>query len=254
MIDISVIEQNEKAIRNASYIGRFISMGQSKTGNKFFQIYCTMGRSKSSQARKLIEENGIIKTIPVSTSDLNIDNTNNHLLMYSVAGNYKDDHIVTNGEQTDTILAYLQENKCFEDAIYAWKHEYDSPIDTPRISAIASFLRDGSVDYRFSISKMFYDDDQNSIVEVYRYNTTIPGFGLFIHTYDRDNLCKSFQGKPYFLKMYDTIEDNSKYYKDLINDNIFVGMFIKAIDMSTGEFEWKIINRGGEEITYGFKK
>lgn len=246
MIELSVVEQNENEIKNSAYIGRFISMGQSKTLNYFYQIYCTMGRSKESQARKLIEDNGIIKTIPVLNP--NIKNADNRLLMYTIAGNHGATHVVGNGEQTDTILAYLRENKTFEDAVYTWNHEYDLPINTPRISAIARRLDKGRMDYRFSINRMFYNDEQNSICEVYRYQTTIPGYGLFIHTYDRDNLCKPFMGKPYLLRIHDTIDDNFKYYSELINENIFVGIFIKKIDITNGHFEWMIVNRGGEKF------
>ncbi len=64
----------------------------------------------------------------------------------------KNNVIVTNGDQTDTVYDFIKDGKSFEDALKTRCFEPDAPNFTPRISALITF-EGGSFSYKISILK-----------------------------------------------------------------------------------------------------
>ncbi|MHB1485431.1 MAG: IMP cyclohydrolase [Saccharofermentanales bacterium] len=241
MIESTTSIENAKNIKNSIYPGRSIIMGFSPSNEKFVQLYWTMGRSENSKNRLLIEEDGNVKTIPKNVSS---EITNKNLLIYNLAYQIGDTHIVSNGEQTDTILKYIQNNETFEDALMEWNYENDPPIFTPRISGIADIKRDSAeVLFKFSIIKPILENPEYSSHNVFTYTYSPPGIAYCIHTYDLENECSPFGGVPYEVPCYEDIDEMADFYWNLISEKNRVGMFIKFIDIKSGSIEKRIINR-----------
>ena len=78
----------------------------------------------------------------------------------------------------------------------------------------------------------------------YHYATPENGIGHFIHTYKCDgNPLPSFEGEP---KLVDVLDDMDAYTEMLwnsLNEENKVSLFVRYIDIATGEYETKIVNK-----------
>ncbi len=103
--------------------------------------------------------------------------------------------IVTNGDQTDTILTTWPRGKGFAKALRTRTFEPDSPNFTPRISGIVK-VKDGAMKY---LSILKSDGGNVDSVErfFFEYDQPVAGEGRFIHTYRCDGSpIPSFAGEP----------------------------------------------------------
>lgn len=234
-----IAEQNCQRLHRSEYPGRGIIMGFSPSGKYFIQLYWTMGRSASSQNRRLICDNNIVKTVKIGDeSEMKKPN----LLLYNATSVHKQIHVVTNGEQTDTIYDFIKRGKTFEEALLQWHHEDDPPINTPRISGIVDLTAKDRVVYKFGIIAPVSEQKENSSYHISSYSETIPGYGLCMHTYELDDLCMPFMSRPYAVLMYDDIDTMTEYYWSLISNQYRVGIYVKYIDLETDEMQEKIVN------------
>ena len=113
------------------------------------------------------------------------------LIIYHPVRRMKKGLVVTNGDQTDTIV----EMKRFRKALMTREYEPDEPNWTPRISAI---LR-GNGSFELSILKR---KDGKCLREFFCYEGAEPGKGYFISTYQGDgNPLPSFEGEPIEVSM-----------------------------------------------------
>ena len=113
------------------YPGRGIILGKSEDGRAVF-AYFIMGRSINSRNRIFEVCKDDIKTKTFDESLL----SDPSLIIYSPVRVFGKNTIVSNGDQTDTIYEYLNEQKTFEDALYTRTFEPDAPNFTPRISGL----------------------------------------------------------------------------------------------------------------------
>ena len=90
--------------------------------------------------------------------------------------------VVTNGDQTDTIVDYLKQGKSYFEALRTREFEPDAPNYTSRISGVVN--PDGS--YSLSILKNFTSDRTANKRFFYEYDKPVAGLGHFIHTYQCD--------------------------------------------------------------------
>ena len=240
MISTTICKNAEK-IKNSNYPGRAVIMGFTPSKTKFVQLYWTMGRSENSKNRLLIEQDNYVKTVPKYSS---IDIVKKKLLIYNLAYQVGDYHIVSNGEQTDTIIKYIQNNESFEDALLEWNHEDDPPIFTPRISGIVNICSDiNKRIFKFSIIKSILQDPKYSSHSVFTYTYGPPGIAYCIHTYDLENECSPYSGVPYEVPCYEDIDEMVSFYWNLISEKNRVGIFVKYIDLKDGTIDQRIINR-----------
>ena len=95
--------------------------------------------------------------------------------------------VVTNGDQTDTIV----EQGDFRAGCMLREFEPDAPNFTPRISAILN--ADGS----FELSILKHQESGRCLREFFAYEAADAGVGYFISTYDGDgNPLPTFSGEP----------------------------------------------------------
>ena len=210
----------EKEIGSTSYPGRGIVLGRTADGAKAVIAYFIMGRSENSRNRIFAQTEDGIKTEAFDPSKL-VDPS---LIIYSPVRVLDDKTIVTNGDQTDTIYNLMSQQLTFEQALRTRGFEPDEPNYTPRISGIVK-CAEGKMNYALSILKS--------------------ADGRFIHTYMGDgNPLPSFEGEPTLVEIEnDTIDVFAdKIWNALDSDNK-VSLFVRYIDIATGEYESKIINK-----------
>ena len=135
---------SEKLASN-TYPGRGIVLGMTADGKQSVAAYFIMGRSVNSRNRVFVEEPDGIRTEAFDPSKLEDPS----LIIYHPVREVGRGLIVTNGDQTDTILEFLERGLPMEQALRTREFEPDGPNWTPRISGLLS--PDGS--YKLSILK-----------------------------------------------------------------------------------------------------
>lgn len=223
-----------------TYPGRGIVIGKTADGKHAAIAYFIMGRSENSRNR-IFEENEDcgIRTRAYDESKL-VDPS---LIIYSPVRKLGDDLIVTNGDQTDTVYDFIKEGKTFEEALRTRTFEPDAPNFTPRISGIAT-VADGDFSYKLSILKS--DDGNDASVQrfFYEYAQPVAGKGHFIHTYRCDgNPIPSFSGDPEPVEIPNDLGVFTAMIWKSLNEQNKVSLFTRFIDLTTGEYETRIINK-----------
>lgn len=231
------IKVNIDSLKSNSYPGRGIVIGETPNGENLVQVYWIMGRSASSRNRIFKQDGEFVKT-QLFKDDKTIDTS---LIVYYPARNFGKYHIITNGDQTDTIYDFIKNNKTFEEALNTRTFEPDGPNFTPRISGI---IDTENKSYKLSILKSIDNNEEYLTRQYFNYEKFIPGVGHLIHTYKQDgNPLESFKGEPKVVNIYDDIDETINYYWDNINSDNRVSILAKYINVKTGEVTIKIINK-----------
>ncbi len=224
-------------LKNATYPGRGIVIGQTPDRVHLVQIYWIMGRSPSSRNRVLVREGDAVKTDTVDQSQA-ID----PLTVYYPIKVWGDAHIATNGDQTDTIVHALQTGGSFESALRTRAFEPDAPNFTPRISGLVN-LGDSQA-YRLSILKAIDGDARYCSRQFFDYETAIPGVGHCITTYiDDGSPLPSFEGEPFTVDLFDDIQQTADVFWDLLDKDNRVSLLVKFIRSETSDLA--IVNKYG---------
>ena len=148
-------------------------------------------------------------------------------------------HIVTNGDQTDTIYDLMSQGKSFADALRTRTFEPDGPNYTPRISAVV--YADGS--YQMSILKSADGNGDSVQRYFFDYPQPVAGEGHFISTYKHNgNPIPSFEGEPLRFACPRTIGDFAHDMWSSLNLDNKVSLFARVIDLDTGESGDMIFN------------
>ena len=70
------------------------------------------------------------------------------------------------------------------------------------------------------------------------------GEGRFIHTYMHDgNPLPSFQGEPKLVEIPDDMDAFTDMLWNSLNEDNKVSLFVRFIDIETGKYETKIVNK-----------
>ena len=226
-------------LKNNEYPGRGIVIGRSEDGTKAVTAYFIMGRSSNSRNRVFVTEGEGIRTEAFDPSKLEDPS----LIIYApvrVLGNYT---IVTNGDQTDTIYDGMAAGLTFEQSLRCREFEPDAPNDTPRISG-AMHIEDGKYDISMSILKSNNGDPDCCNRYTYTYDNPKAGEGRFIHTYMHDgNPLPSFQGEPKVVEIAGDIDSFTNMVWESLNPDNKVSLFVRFIDIATGVYETRIVNK-----------
>lgn len=229
----------EEELRNNSYPGRGIIIGRTPDGTKAVTAYFIMGRSENSRNRIFVEDGEGIRTQAFDPSKL----TDPSLIIYAPVRVLGNKTIVTNGDQTDTIYEGMDKQLTFEQTLRTREFEPDAPNYTPRISGIMH-IENGSYNYAMSILKSNNGDPSGCSRYTFAYENPAAGEGHFIHTYmcDGDPL-PSFEGEPKLIGISDDMEAFAALLWDSLNEDNKVSLFVRYIDIKTGAYETKIINK-----------
>jgi IMP cyclohydrolase len=233
------IEANLDRLRANEYPGRGIIIGLSPDGNNFIQVYWLMGRSAASRNRILVQEGEFVRTAVPGEEELEDPS----LLLYYPVKHWDASHIVTNGDQTDTIYTALQKGTGFAEALATRTFEPDPPHYTPRISGLVE-LNNPECAYRLAILKTAGGSPDCCTRQYFTYEKGLPGIGHCIHTYAGNGKpLPSFSGEPYVVKVFDDARTTARYYWELLNAENRVALLAKAINCRTGEIRLEIINK-----------
>lgn len=226
----------EKRLKKSSYPGRGIVIGMTPDSKNIVQIYWIMGRSVNSRNRIFEIDGEFMRTKAFDEALL----TDPSLVIYFPMKTYGSSHIVTNGDQTDTIYKHLTIGKTFEDALEKRKFEPDPPNFTPRISGVADIKSRG---YKLSILKTVDNNEHLEQKCFFSYGDFISGIGHCITTYTDDGTpLPSFDGEPYKVKLFDDIDVNLNTFRSYLNKENRVSVAVKFINSKTGKATIKIIN------------
>ena len=227
-------------LNSLAYHGRGIMIGKSADGKKAVTAYFIMGRSVNSRNRVFQVEGDAMRTKAFDESKM----VDPHLIIYYPVRVLGNKTIVTNGDQTDTIYNLMDKQMTFEQALRTREFEDDGPNWTPRISGIIHCEK-GEMNYAMSILKSAEGDERSCERFTYAYSNPIAGRAKFIHTYNADeNPLPSFEGEPKTLELPDVDIDalTDLIWKNLNEDNK-VSLFVRYIDIATGEYEQRIVNK-----------
>lgn len=229
----------EKELKNNSYPGRGIVIGRSADGKYAVTAYFIMGRSENSRNRVFVEDGEGIRTQAFDPSKL----SDPSLIIYAPVRVLGNKTIVTNGDQTDTIYELMDRQQTFEQALRTREFEPDAPNYTPRISGIMH-LEDGGYNYAMSILKSNNGNPDACSRYTFAYQDALPGQGHFIHTYMGDgNPLPSFEGEPKRVKIPNDMDTFANLLWDSLNEENKVSLFVRYIEIETGRYESRIINK-----------
>lgn len=229
----------EKELKENSYPGRGIIVGRSEDGKKAAIAYFIMGRSSNSRNRIFVEDGEGIRTQAFDPSKLEDPS----LIIYAPVRVLGNKTIVTNGDQTDTIYEGMDKQLTFEQSLRSREFEPDGPNYTPRISAVLH-LEKGKFNYAMSILKSNNGNPESCNRYTFAYSDVPAGEGHFISTYMHDgNPLPSFEGEPKWMAIPDDMDAFVDTLWNSLNEENKVSLFVRYIDIATGKYESKIINK-----------
>jgi IMP cyclohydrolase len=221
------------------YPGRGIIVGRSEDGKYAVTAYFIMGRSSNSRNRVFVTEGEGIRTEAFDPALLEDPS----LIIYAPVRVLGTNTIVTNGDQTDTIYEGMEKGLTFEQSLRSRTFEPDGPNFTPRISA-NMHVEDGKYDISMSILKSDDGDPECTNRYLFTYDNPKAGIGRFIHTYMTDgNPLPSFEGEPAVVGISGDIDAFTAEVWDNLNEDNKVSLFVRYIDIATGETQTRIVNK-----------
>ena len=223
----------ELELKGNAYPGRGIVIGKSADGTKAVTAYFIMGRSENSRNRVFVEDGDGIRTQAFDPS----------LIIYAPVRVLGNKTIVTNGDQTDTIYEGMDKQLTFEQCLRTREFEPDAPNYTPRISGIMH-LEGGGYNYAMSILKSSNGNPDSCHRYTFAYEAPVNGEGHFIHTYMCDgNPLPSFEGEPKLVEIPDDMDAFTEMLWNSLNAENKVSLFVRYIDIATGNYETRIVNK-----------
>lgn len=226
-------------VKSNEYPGRGIVIGKSACGKYAVTGYFIMGRSVNSRNRVFVPTADGIKTEAFDPSKL----TDPHLIIYSPVRVLGNKTIVTNGDQTDTIYEQMDKQQTFEQALRTREFEDDAPNYTPRISGILH-IENNTFNYAMSILKSADGNPDSCERHTFTYTNPLAGDGRIIHTYiGNGNPLPSFEGEPVKVSIDGDIDAFTDNLWNALNEDNKVSLFVRFIDIATGETETRIVNK-----------
>lgn len=229
-------EKIENILKPNPYAGRGIIIG--KTDSSAVIAYFIMGRSDNSRNRVFIENGSEVIIHPFDASKVEDPS----LIIYSPIREYKNNLIVTNGDQTDTIYDFVSAGKTFEEALNTREFEPDAPNFTPRISGMLTFENN---DFTYKMSILKSADENGSACSRYTFAyPSVTGVGHFIHTYITDgNPIPTFCGEPERIDIVNDIDEFTSNIWNNLNEQNKISLYVRYIDLKSGKTENRMINK-----------
>ncbi|MBQ7444396.1 MAG: IMP cyclohydrolase [Clostridia bacterium] len=236
-MDIYRLRSLKETVGLDPYVGRGIIVGTTPSG-KPVVAYFIMGRSVNSRNRVFeMREDGLY-TKAFDESKV----ADPSLIIYRAAATCGDNFVVTNGDQTDTIIDALKNGGTFESALSTREFEPDAPNFTPRISAMVTC--GAKTTYKMSILKSV-DAEGSDCARFYFNYPAKPGAGHFIHTYVGNGTpLPSFQGEPELIAIPEDTEAFAKELWETLDSDNKISLYVKVIGGSAKDTY--IFNKNGD--------
>ena len=236
-MNIYKTDRIEDLLKSNAYAGRGIIIGTSKDGKNAVAAYFIMGRSENSRNRIFVKENNDVRTEPFDASKVEDPS----LIIYNAIRENKKTLVVTNGDQTDTVVENMNKGQSFKESLTQRQFEPDAPNLTPRISGILYF--ENGFDYEMSILKSIDPEGTDCCRYTYSYPSKA-GLGHFIHTYICDgNPLPTFCGEPERVEIPDDIETFAEEIWNSLNEGNKISLYVRYTDIRSGEYADKLINK-----------
>ena len=235
-------DANMQALSENAYPGRGIVIGMTPDATRCVQVYWIMGRSDNSRNRVFVADGDLVRTAPFDASKVEDPS----LIIYNCVRSAGRAHVVTNGDQTDTIIDAIDGGGTFEDAIRSRTFEPDAPNYTARISGLTDLDAEGCA-YKLAIIKAVGGSGEHCARQVFGYGTSIPGVGHCVTTYAGDGSpLPCFEGEPYPLPLVNCINGTARIYWQALNEDNKISLLVKTIRAETGETDLRIVNKHGQ--------
>ena len=102
----------------------------------------------------------------------------------------------------------------------------------------------GTYNYAMSILKSNNGNGDACNRYTFAYTNPVNGEGHFIHTYQCDgNPLPSFEGEPKLVDISDDMDTFTNMLWSSLNEENKVSLFVRYIDLETGEYRSKIVNK-----------
>ena len=222
-----------------AYPGRGIVMGLSEDGRSLVQLYWIMGRSENSRNRIFVVDGTVLRTEPLHRDKV----ADPALIIYAAMREQGGLHIVTNGDQTDTVAETVAAGGSYIDALRTRQHEPDAPNWTPRIA--------GGLEARRALQRAWLaivkadpTAPNRSLRAYYEYTDFPAGYGVCITTYRGDgNPLPSFSGEPYLVPLDGRVQGLRESYWARLNADNRIALAQKTIDLGSGTVSIAVLNR-----------
>ena len=226
-----------------SYPGRGIVIGTSQDGRFAVQVYWIMGRKPNSRNRVFKSKGGQLFTEPVDPAQVK----DSSLIIYKAMDEYRGRFVVSNGDQTDTVVKKLglHNNATLSETLVERLFEPDAPNFTSRITGLCSIhmgtcsttlslIRKSSAVASVNQCERFY----------YEYDSILPALGICFHTYMEDgDPLPAFNGEPYHVPLDGPIDEVVETYWSSLDKDNRVSLAVKFIELATSKSKIKVINR-----------
>lgn len=223
------------------YPGRGLVVGRAADG-AWLQVYWIMGRSEHSRNRRFVAEGTTLRTEPVDAGKVEDPS----LILYEAMLEAPGCYLVSNGDQTRTLLEALSAGASFEAALATREREPDAPNYTPRISGMLA-LAGGDAELRLSLLRANAHDPARTDRFSFQYAPPARGLGLGLTTYEGDGSpLPSFRGEPLWLPLEGGAEDVLGLYWEALDRENRVALAVKRIAPEGGPGRILLRNRYGD--------
>ena len=225
------LDGNLNWLKNNAYPGRGIIVGIGSTGKYVVQVYWIMGRSPNSQNRIFGVDGVRLFTEAADPSKVKDPS----LIIYNAMNEYENCFIVSNGNQTDTVIEELESGEAYLCGMLAdRKFEPDRPNFTPRITGFCEISIDGAYFDLAVLRRSNLLGSDECVRSHYQYDTIKPGVGFCITTYTGDgNPLPPFLGEPLPVPLDGTEEEILDTYWGALNPDNRIPLAVKMIEIST---------------------
>ena len=163
------------------------------------------------------------------------------LIIYRAIAQYENKIVVTNGDQTDTIVEGLAAGKTVREALFTREFEPDTPNCAPRISGV---LTENGTDFDYQMSILKSADPEGTGCNRFFYDyKAVEGVGHLIHTYEENGTpLPTFQGEPRRIQIPESIDDFFEELWGSLNEDNRISLYVEYFDLEKGESESIMIN------------
>lgn len=233
--------RNLERLRGNPYPGRGLVVGRT-AGGLLAQVYWVMGRSENSRNRVLVRAGTDVRTAPFDPSRMTDPSLVIYRALAEAAGRW---HVVSNGDQTDTLVAALEAGGTFEEALRGRTFEPDPPNYTPRIAGLFAAGPGAEDGYALAILKAPGNDPGQTARQFFRYAPACPGAGHGVTTYAHGgDPLPPFCGEPLPLPLAaDDARTLAETYWSALDPGNRVALVAKIVPHAGGPADIHILNR-----------
>ena len=217
-------EKNLRALQQNPYPGRGLVIGRNGSGEMVF-VYWIMGRSPESRNRVFLAEGKRLYT-DYADSSKKSDDPN---IIYNAMDENPSICVVSNGHQTDALIAGFEKSIRLKDILACWDHEGAKASYTPRISGMTSKLGKNPQVRISLIRKTLTGEESDRFL--FEYHDIPRGFGYCITTYTGDgNPLPTFNGVPYLVPIIGTQQQIAESFWSALNESNRVALAVNVIN------------------------